>query len=84
MKNPSFISSGVKNANVSNKLFILYTGIILLGLVGSCSPKEDNRDAYLIEALQKTPDAYFENALVQCHQFNRTLSLFLFILLHEG
>lgn len=47
-----------------NKLFILYTGIILFGLVVSCSPKEDNRDDYLYEVLQQAPDAYFERAFV--------------------
>jgi YVTN family beta-propeller protein len=64
MKNFALVTSSVKNGILSNKLSILYSGIILLGLIVSCSPQEDSRDAYLNEVLQQAPDAYFEKAFV--------------------
>ena len=64
MKNLQLNSPILKARFQSTNLLILCTGIIFLSIFNNCAPKEDALSSYLDEALQKTPDAYFENAFV--------------------
>lgn len=48
----------------SNTWITLIVGIVILLLSGSCNQNGKQQNAYLDEALQKAPDAFFERALV--------------------
>ena len=48
----------------SNVWLIFCTGILTLVLAVSCGQREKKQDSYLYEALQKTPDVFFERAIV--------------------
>ena len=64
MKNP-IVNSLISNTNYQSKNWlIICAAILILTIPVSCDTKREKEGSYLDEALQKTPDAYFERAFV--------------------
>ena len=64
MKNP-IVNSLTSNTKYQSKNWlIICAAILILTIPVSCDTKREKEGSYLDEALQKTPDAYFERAFV--------------------